>query len=646
MQSSDRRNRLPIVAILLALVAAVVVVYWNTRHSEFIDYDDNLYVTENPVVLQGLSWGNAKWAFTTLEASNWHPLTWLSHMLDVQLYGRDRAGCHHFTSVILHACNTMLVFSLLASLTGAVWRSALVAGLFAIHPLHVESVAWIAERKDVLSTFFGLLAMCVYVKYARQPSWTRYVLVFALFALSLLAKPMLVTLPFVLLLLDYWPLRRIDGSSGATTLKVVVEKLPLLLLSVASSVITVIAQKSGGSVFSLEALPFGQRLINAVVSYSAYIVQMLWPTNLAVLYPHPVEYPVWQIIGSIVMLIAITILVAALGRRQRHLVVGWLWYLGTLVPVIGLLQVGMQARADRYTYVPLIGLFIMIAWSLPDLRVRNQKLANCIVSAAALMVIAMGIQTAFQVGYWHDSFRLFDHTIAVTHRNFVAHNNRGYAFSRAKRYAQAIADYEAALNINERWSMAHDNLGNALSAVGRLDQAEAHYRRAIELAPSIAATHNNLAVLLSKENRTEEAVSEARTALSLRPKSVGVMVNLGTILAKQRRYDEAVVVLNDALKRDPTLADGHASLATVLWNQRHVDEAIAEYELALRLQPDVADVHANYGLALASAGRLADAIKQFERALELDPNNANAQEYLRTARTMQSQNTGTATRPN
>ena len=631
--------------IIVLLTASVAAAYAPTLWHGFVDYDDNLYITENSIVQRGLTWPGVQWAFTSFEASNWHPLTWLSHMLDCQMYrradGSQWAGGHHLTNLVFHFANTLILFALLRGMTRAPWRSALVAALFALHPLHVESVAWVAERKDVLSTCFGLLTLWTYAAYAQRPSLARYALVMVCFALSLLAKPMLVTMPFVLLLLDLWPLNRWqmaqftrDLSASRVPLgRLILEKLPLAALALASCVITIIAQRRGGAVFPLEALPLPQRFANAIVAYGSYIAKTFWPVDLAVLYPHPGRWPMWRIVLTSLVLTAITACAVALRRKRPYLLVGWLWYLGTLMPVIGLVQVGMQSMADRYTYVPLVGLFIMISWSVPDFaRLGRSAPAFAAAAVCATVLLGLAVGTWIQVGYWRDSFSLLEHTLAVTNRNFIAHNNLGYAFSRAGEYHSAIQEFQAVLQINPRYAAAHDNLGNALAATGQLDEAVNQYNKAIELAPRTARPHHNLAAALMKQGKIEPAIEEYHKALALHPGFVSAMIGLGAALTSQGRVDEAIAQLSEALQREPHRAEAHAAMGVALWSKRRVDQAIAEYSIALKLQPKAAETHSNLGLALASAGRLDEAIGQFEEALRLKPDDIAAREYLKLAR--------------
>ena len=433
----------------LALIAVNVFVYATVWHHDFVAWDDPDYITKNPNVSHGLTWRAAWWALTTGYAANWHPLTWLSHMLDVQLYGLH-AGPHLITNLALHIGSAILLFGLLHQMTGALGRSAFVATLFSVHPLHVESVAWASERKDVLSTLFWMLTLWAYVGYTRQPGLRRYVVVVVLFGLGLMAKPMLVTLPFVLLLLDYWPLNRVSLGAGQNWWRLVREKLPLLLLAAASSIVTYLVQREGGAVRGLEALPLNLRLTNAAVSYVGYIAKMLWPVRLAAFYPFVRSMPVWWAPGSILILAVVSLAVVKGARRYPYAGVGWLWYVGTLVPVIGLVQVGGQSMADRYTYVPYIGLFVILAWGLPDLLSGWRYRRIALPVAAAFAVAACMLVARSQVQSWSNSIALWSHAIEVTNDNYRAHSNLANFLSDRGEVAVAIGHYNEALRIDRK----------------------------------------------------------------------------------------------------------------------------------------------------------------------------------------------------
>ena len=628
--------------VCLALIAANLIVYASVGHHDFVNYDDGDYVSENPLVARGLTWHGVSWAFTTGYSSNWHPLTWLSHMLDVQLFGLN-PGPHHLTNLLFHIANTLLLFGLLHRMTGALGRSAFVAGLFAVHPLHVESVAWVAERKDVLSTLFGMLTLWSYVGYVRQPRLGRYLVVLLLFALGLMAKPMLVTLPFVLLLLDFWPLGRValgpiaagrwapSRDQWATAVHLVWEKLPLLALTVASSIVTFVVQRRGGSVMGLDAIPLNLRAANALVSYVAYIGEMLWPARLAVFYPYARSLPGWWVAGAFLGLIGVSVAVIWAGLRHPYLPVGWFWYLGTLVPVIGLVQVGSQPMADRYTYVPLIGLFILVAWGVPDLLVRWPLRSIAVPAAAGLVISGCAITAWAQLQYWESGTALWAHALEVTTGNYLAHNNLGNALARQGRFDEAIVQFSEALRIKPDYSFAHNNLGNALARQGRVSEAIEHYSEALRIEPGYAEAHNNLGIVLADQGKLDEAIAHYSEALRTKPDYADAHNNLGIALVKHGREDEGIHEFSEALRIKPDYAEAHNNLGRILANQGRVSEAISQYSEALRIKPDYAVAHNNLGIALARQGKAGDAIPEFLEAVRLMPDYAEAHNNLGVA---------------
>jgi hypothetical protein len=505
MRASRNLSRAVLPAIVLSLFLLVSGVYWQVGEHPFINLDDNMYVSGNPVVLRGLTLEGASWAFTTLHAGNWHPLTWLSHMLDVELFGAE-PGWHHRMNMLYHLLGTELLFLVLWRMTGGVWQSAFVAALFGIHPLHVESVAWVAERKDVLSTLFWILTMGAYLRYARRPGTGRYLLTVVPFALGLMCKPMLVTLPFALLLLDWWPLGRAAtadppvpprwGHRVRGLPRLVLEKVPLLVLSAVSCAITFHAQSGFGAVSPLEHIPFGSRISNALVSYVAYLGKAAWPASLSVYYPHPAlsdsGIPAWKVAGAVALLCGLTILAIRHMDRRPYLGVGWLWYLGTLVPVIGVVQVGEQAMADRYTYVPLIGIFLAAAWgfteALAGWRLRKPALAGI----GGGLILAMGVTAWHQAGYWRDSTTLFTRSLEVTGKNWAIWNNLGISYARLGQLPQAINCYREALRQKSDFAEAWYNLGVGCDKLGEVRQAIGYYREALRIRPDYALARENL----------------------------------------------------------------------------------------------------------------------------------------------------------
>ena len=610
--------------ICLLLLCAVFAAYAPVYHFDFVSFDDPDYAAENPHVRAGLTPEGAIWAFTSSYAANWVPLTWLSHMTDWSLFG-FHAGAHHVTSVILHGLSTLLLFAVLYRMTGERWPSALVAFLFGLHPLHVESVAWIAERKDVLSGLFWFLTIWAYIRYTERQGAVRYAMLLAAFSMGLLAKPMMVTLPFVLLLLDVWPLGRASALGGQTTTAVLVrEKVPLFVLAAGASVATYLVQRGGGAVISMESISSGERLANAFLSYLTYLGQTLWPAGLAVFYPFPQKLPWWQGAGCAAAVLGITVLLARVFRRAPFLLVGWLWYLGTLVPVIGIVQVGEQARADRYTYVPLVGIFIMLAWSAATAvrRWPGTKWAVCGVLAA--VSVACLVLTRMQVGYWKDSESLFRHAIDVTQGNYVAYNNLGVVERDRHRLTQAMADYREALRIRPSSLEAHSNLSEALLKEGRLDEATVQILETLRLKPDSAEGHVNLGAALDKRGKLDAAMAEYREALRLAPENAVAHSGLGGVLADLGRTEEGLRELREALRLRPEYADGYYSLGWLLATQGRAAEAIPNFQEAIRLDPDDTEAHYNLGTALAAEGRLGEAMVEFQAALRLKPDYANA----------------------
>jgi len=627
-----------IIIACLFLVVATSAAYGDLKNHQFINYDDNVYVTDNPPVQGGLTRTGLVWAFTTLHTGMWIPLTWLSFMVDSQLFGLHPGG-YFLTNLLFHLANVLLLFGWLLRTTRAPGRSFLVAALFALHPLHVESVAWATERKDVLSTCFWLLTMWAYVRYAERPRLGRYALILVCFSLGLMAKPMLVTLPFVLLLLDYWPLGRLSFNGpaaaaaspkpdpGVTLKRLLWEKSPLLAIAALSSVVTFYAQKQG--MFPLQVLPIPDRLANALVAYVGYLGQMFWPARLAVLYPLPGHHlPIWQAPAAGLALAVLSLLALRQARRHPYLLVGWLWFLGTLLPVIGLVQVGAQAMADRYTYVPCIGLFIVVVWGMADLAARWRAPRFLLPVGAAVVLSALMICTWVQVGYWRDSISLYEHTLQVTRGNPIIRNNLGIALAEQGKTDQAIAHYDEALRLKPDYAEAHNNLGIALDAQGETDQAIAQYGEALRLKPDYADAHNSLGLALAAQGKMDQAIAHYDEALRLKPDYAEAHNNLGIALEAQGKLDQAIAQYDEALRLKPGYADAHNNLGLVLEAQGKADQAMVEYAEALRLNPDLAGAHNNLGLALAAQGKLDQAVRHYTEALRLKPDYAGAHNNL------------------
>ena len=616
--------------ISVLLFLATFAVYAQVRHFKFVNFDDPEYVTANPHVRTGITPANIAWAFTSGEAANWFPLTRLSHMLDCQMFGL-RSGWHHLTNVLLHALAVLLLFAFLNRSTGRLWPSAWVAFLFALHPLHVESVAWVAERKDSLSTFFGFLAVWGYVRYVERPSLRRYLLVFLAFGLALMAKPMIVTLPLVLLLVDVWPLGRVTDRSWSRIAPLLREKIPLFALAAAVAAATYLVQQAGGAVRSLDAFPLMLRLENALVSCIVYVAKMFWPARLAVFYPYPLEVPAWQAAAAALAIVAVSILVWRAARKRPYLAVGWLWYLVTLAPVIGLVQVGAQARADRYTYVPMIGLTVMLAWGAADLLGRVGRAKPAVAALAVAACAGCVALTWVQTGYWHDSRTLFQHAVDVTDGNYLAHHNLGVALAETPDdLNQAIAHFQSALEIKPDYARAHTDLGSALARLpGRLPDAMAEFRAALAIDPDLAIPHNNLGNTFAQAGGWSEAISEYEAALRIDPDYADArhnlaeaQYNLGLDLAKtDGRASEAIVHLEAALRLRPDYPEAHNNLGVILSQvPGRINEAIGHFQAALQIDPDYADAHINLGLALSQMpGRVPEAIAHLETAERIQP---------------------------
>jgi len=596
------------------------------------------YVRENEHVKDGLTHDSIIWAFTTGCGANWHPLTWLSHELDCELFGVE-PGAHHLTNLLFHLINTLLLFWFLKGMTGAVWRSAFVAAAFALHPLHVESVAWISERKDVLSTLFWMLTMAAYLRYVNQRgSLGWYLLALLAFAVGLTAKPMLVTLPFVLLLLDYWPLERFqngqldEGSNDRnrkhTFFYLVREKVPFFALSAASSVVTFFAERSGGSMAAREWVPVTVRISNTFISYMKYIGKTVWPSRLAVFYPHPHKFFLLPAILSALLLVAITIWMIYAGRKHKYLPVGWLWYLGTLVPVIGLVQVGQQAMADRYTYIPLIGLFVIIAWGLPELFVKWRSGKIILGVLAVTAVVALSTCTYLQIRHWRDSETLFQHAIDVTENNYVAHFCIAGPLGEAGEIDWSIYHNRQSLRIRPGYVKAQIGLGIDLVEVGKFDEAVIYLTEAQRQKPDSVDILANLGVAHARLNQFEKAVEYYNEALRIKPDYADAHSNLGYALAQQGKLDDAIIHFNKALELEPNSVEAHINFGAALLEQGNLNEAIEHYTDALQIDPDLADAHYNLGYALARQGKLDEAAGPLTSAVKLDPNSAQAHYLL------------------
>ena len=630
--------------ISLTLVIATVCVYLPVRDYGFVNLDDNAFVTDNPNIAGGLTWRSVRWAFTAglthhdPHANYWRPLSFLSHALDIELFGLHPAG-HHLMNVGLHATAAMALFLILQSMTNAPWRCAFVAALFTLHPLRVESVAWVTERKDVLSGLFFMLTLGAYVRYVRGPfSVPRYLTVVFVFALALMSKSMAVTLPFVLLLLDYWPLGRtrwvppvVAGNNVSMTPgQLLKEKLPLFALAAASGLVTYLGHHTASGM-NLARVPLGIRIANTLLSYGRYIGKVFWPTGLAVWYPlHPGLSTATAMVAGI-GLVGVTTAVIGGARRWPWLVTGWFWYLGMLVPVIGVFQGSGEAMADRFTYLPSIGLTLMLCWSVPARAMErwNLKVITCIAVAAVLAVCAA--LSRVQIQYWKDSETLFRHALDVTRDNWLAHDNLGVALAQAGRIPEAIAQYEQALRIKPDFPEAHNNLGIALTRSGRIPEAIAQYEQALRITPDFAEAHYNLGLALAQAGRIPEAIAQYEQALRIEPDFAAAHNNLGLALSRIGKIQDAIGHYEQALRIQPDYAEAHCNLGDALEQTGKIEEAIAHYEQALSIKPDFAEAHCNLGNALVGLGRLQEAMGHWEQALRSKPDYGEAHYNLAIA---------------
>ena len=631
--TTSPRARLPL-WICGGLALAVLAVYGQVAAFDFVRYDDPAYVTDNPHVREGLTAEGLRWAFTTTLTGNWHPLTWISLMLDAELGGG--ASVFHLTSVGLHLVNSLLLFYLLLRATGLVWGAGFVAAMFALHPLHVESVAWIAERKDVLSGLFFLLTLLAWLRYVERPVARRYVVVAFCFALGLMAKPMLVTLPLLLLLLDYWPL----GRKGPWRL--IREKVPLFALSAASSIVTLYAQGAVGAVAAVESFPPWARAANAAVSYVRYLSKTFWPSGLALPYPYDLELltPV-RVTLALILLAAISLLALRWARSRPYLAVGWCWYVITLLPVIGLVQVGSQSMADRYTYIPLIGVFVVVAWGAADL-VGSRVLVAILAGAATLATATVAYR---QVGHWRDTTTLSSHALAVTQRNAVAHELLGLELLDAGSLEPAVLHLSEAVRIAPDFIDARANLAAALARQGRHDQALDLRREVLERRPGDPDALAHLGLALDRTGRQEEALARLSEALRLEPDNTVALKGLAAALVRKGRGAEAAAHLRTAVDADPEDAEARANLGTVLLRQGRLDEAEVELTAALRVDPDNISAHKNLGVLLARQERLDEAIAHFSEALRIDPADQGARRNLERARSLLEKKKGGSSPP-
>ncbi len=623
----------PAVPVCLFLIIATAAVYWQVNDFSFVNLDDPLYVTGNRHVKDGLTLKNIIWAFTdATEITNyWAPLTWLSILLDFELYGMN-AGGYHVTNLLFHLLNTLLLLFVFHKMTGDLWQSAFIAAMFSLHPLHVESVAWVTERKDVISTFFWILTMWAYCSYSKSHHIKPYLLAIFYFIMGLMAKPMLVTLPFVLLLLDFWPLRRLQLSPPAPFMKKILslswEKMPFFLLIPAASIAAFLTQQRGGVISSLSLIPISLRAENVVVSYAAYLWKMFWPFNLSAIYPYPESLPIGLVAASLCVLVLISAIAFLTINKAPWFIVGWLWYVGTLVPVIGIVVIGPHAMADRFTYVPLIGIFLIIAYGVPELLKKNQNRKTVLAAATSVLIACLLSATWNQVGYWRDSFTLFKHALEVTEKNPLAHLNMGNALLDQGDLEEARRHYAASLQIFPDSDEAHNNLGTIFMRKGEINQAIEHHSQALRINPDSVSALNNLGNALKKAGRTDEAIECYTKALKIQPDSAELNFNLGLLLSNSGRQNEAIQHFSRALQIDRTFALAHNSIGNAFMKLNQVEKAMIHFSKALETNPSLYTAHFNMGQAFEKLGKTSDAIKHFKLALQINTDYAMAHNYL------------------
>ena len=678
--TSNARNlqNVQVVCVCVFLALAVLIVFGQTAHFGFVNYDDQLYVSDNAKVTNGLSLQGVAWAFSHAACNFYHPLTMISLMLDYQLHGLHPGG-YHLTNVLIHAASAILLFLIVRQMTGALWRSAFVAAVFAIHPLRVESVAWVSERKDVLATFFFMLTIGAYVHYARDPnSLGRYLMVAGLFVLGLLCKPTAVALPFGLLLLDYWPLNRFTPPTPTRATappipqadyfgipkRLILEKVPLVVLAAVACVVTYFAE--GEVVMSIAKIPVPTRIGNVLLSYVVYLRQMVWPAGLAAFYPYPQKSPpLWEIGLAFLLLAGISGGVLAFWRKRPWLLAGWFWYLGMMVPVIGIVQLGVFAHADRNTYLPQIGLYVLLAWAVADWS-AGWKHRRMVLGGLMMVVIgALTVCARIQTSYWRDSESLWARALACAPANILAcrnlgaalvehgkldeavtlykraleikldsaetHDSLGDALDKKGELNEAMEQYRIALAINPAYADAHYNLGNALVKCGNLEEAVAHYRKVLEINPDYLDARMNLGLALAKSGQMAEAIAQYQKTLEINPRYAKAHCNLGDALLQQGHADEAVACFQRALEIQPDYAKAHYDLANVFFDQGHLDQAIAHYQKALEADPALVEAHFNLGNAFLNSGRFDEAVAHYKKVLELHPGYGGALNNLGTA---------------
>jgi tetratricopeptide (TPR) repeat protein len=637
-QAGIQKKNLNLTLICLALVLLTIIAFWPVKNCDFINFDDNLYVYENGYIQNGVSWHFIKWAFSadSSKVGHWHPITWLSLMLDYKFFGLNPSG-YHLMNLLFHILNTILLFLIFQRMTKALWQSAFVAALFAIHPLHVESVAWVTERKDVLSTFFWMLTMGAYVFYVERKTFSRYFIILVLFTVGLMSKAMLVTLPFVLILLDYWPLNRFQATQPSSDSLgkwqrihgLVWEKIPIFVLAGVFSVIPILAAKNAHAMNT--SLSFIERFGNAFQSYVLYLRKMVWPSDLAFFYPYPVTLHVWQILVAVLILTMISAFALWERKNRPYLLFGWLWYLSTLLPVIGIIQAGEQAYADRYTYIPLIGVFIMITWGITSLKNKlpYSKILWGIV--ASILIVTLVVVTRIQVSFWQNSETLMTHALVATEDNYVAYDHLAMNMKRQGRIEEALTNLTEAIRANPSYAEAHNNIATILGMQGRMDEAMAHLVKAMQINPNDAAPYNNMGNIIFYMKNVEGAIKYYSKALEIDPEYAEANNNIGAILTSQGKLEEAKSHILIALQNKRDYADAYYNLALILISEGKLDEAAKNLSDLVYSNPGMYKAHYQLGVIAARQGKYDEAVAHFQDTLHLRPDFDRARNDLENA---------------
>jgi len=632
---TDEKKHLfaPAILICLLLITTTVVVYLQVKDFAFINLDDPIYILDNRHVKNGLTAENILWAFTgaTKGTNYWAPLTWISIILDFELYGMN-AGGYHVTNLILHILNTLLLLLVLCKMTGELWKGAFVAALFSLHPLHVESVAWVTERKDMVSAFFWFLTLLSYAFYTKSPGIKNYLFSLFCFLMGLMSKPMLITLPFVLLLLDFWPFKRIQPYGiipfFKQTISLFKEKIPFFALIPVISIVTYLFQQKGGAIHSLSVIPLAVRMKNIAVAYIHYLCKMIWPFNLSVIYPYPEYLSPLQVISSLFLLLMISLLAIYYSKKAPFVIVGWLWYIGTLVPVIGIVVIGPHSVADRYTYIPLVGIFIIIAYGLPELLKQFKNKKRYLVVSSLILVSCLSLNTWMQAGIWQNSMTVFNHALAVTQNNALAHLNLGNTLMETGDLEGARKHYTASLEIFSDSDEVHNNLGTILMRLGKTDDAIEHYRRALQINPDSAGVLNNLGNALKKAGRTDEAIECFTRGLKTHPDLAELNFNLGLLYSNSGKPDKAIRYFNKALQIDGRFAMAYYSMGNAFMKLKQREKAINYFSKALETNPSLYMAHFNMGQAFEELGRIPEAVEQYRSTLQINPGYATAHSQL------------------